>query len=232
MHSPKTSLTLVFLAVLSLGISSASAQVNKYRWLQTHQWSGQGNMETEIFSLYGDKSRIAFTPKGSGPFTIFLIDMQHNTQQLVADQAGGFAANGRVNINGSSNAAYLIIRSPGNTWTVDLEQRLDPIDEWRFFQDQKKPIKVSKLGTWSGESGQSDISISVPGKHWRIRFEQFKAGALYVSITDAAGTQRISANSSLSGEQSAWIHSSGNFVISVLAVQTPWVINAEQLILE
>lgn len=232
MHSPKSSLTLVFLAVLSLSISSAFAQVNKHRWLQTHQWSGQGNMETEIFSLYGERSRVTFTPKGSGPLSIFLIDMQHNTQQLVADQTAGFATNGRVNINGSSNAAYLVIRSPGNSWTVELEQRMDPIDEWRFLQDQKKPIKVSKLGTWSGESGQSDISISVPGGHWRIRFEQFKAGALFVSVTNEVGTQLISANSSLGGEQCAWVHSAGNFVISVLAVQTPWVINAEQLILE
>lgn len=232
MHSPKAPLTLVFLAILSLSISSASAQVNKYRWLQTHQWSGQGNMGTEIFSLYGDKSRVAFTPRGSGPFSITLVDMQHGTQQDVANQAGGFAINGRANINGSTNAAYLVIRSPGNSWTVTIEQRMDPIDEWRFLQDQKKPIKVSKLGTWSGESGQSDISLNVPGGHWRIRFEQFKAGALFISVTDEAGTQVVSVNSNLSGEQNAWIHGAGNFVISVLAVQTPWVINAEQLILE
>ncbi len=232
MHSPKLPLLLVFLAVLSLSIGSAFAQVNKYRWLQTHQWSGHGNMETEFFSLYGNKSRVAFTPKGNGPFSIFFVDMQHGTQETVANQAEGFAINGRVNISGSTSAGYLIIRAPRNSWTVVIEQRLDPIDEWRFLQDQKKPIKVSKLGTWSGDSGQTDISVTVPDGHWRIRYEQFKEGALSISVTNAAGAQVVSTSTSLSGEQSAWIHGAGTFTISVLAVQTPWVINADQLLFE
>lgn len=232
MHSAKIPSTLIFLAVLSLSISSAFAQVNKYRWLQTHQWSGSGNMETEFFSLYGNKSRVAFTPTGPGPFTILFIDTQHGTQQTVADQAEGFVINGRVNINGSTNAGYFIIRAPRNSWTVSIEQRLDPIDEWRFRQDQKKPIKVSKLGTWSGDNGQTDISVTVPDGHWRLRFEQFQAGALAITVTNQAGTQVVATSTSLGGEHSAWIHGAGTFTISVLAVQTPWVINADKLLLE
>lgn len=223
---------LLVLAVLTLSISSALAQVNKYRWLQTHQWGGHGNTETEIFRLYGNQSRVVFTPKGTGSFTVMFVDMEHNSQQHIANQTEGFASSGRVTIKGSTKAGYLIVRASTNSWTITIEQRLDPIDEWQFLQDQKKPVQVSKLGTWSGENGQTDISLTVSEGHWRIRFEQFQAGALAITVTDQTGTKVVSTSSNLSGEQSAWIHGAGTFTISVLAVQTPWVVNAEKLLLE
>jgi hypothetical protein len=232
MHSAKIFTSLIVLSALLLGIPGSFAQVNKHRWLQTQQWSGHGNTETEIFRLYGQRSRLSFSPKGKGAFSVVFVDMQHNSQQVLVNQQEGFAISGRVKLDGSTRAGYLIIRGTGNSWTLDIEQRLDPIDEWNYLQDKQKPIKTSKLGTWSGESGQSDIQLNIPEGHCRLRFEQFEAGALSITVTNQAGTQVVNTSTSIGGEHSAWIHGAGNFVISVHAVQTPWVINAEKLILE
>lgn len=227
-----TTLSFVSLLAIVLGMGSVFAQVNNVRWLNTHQWSGQGVMETEIFSFYGDKSRIAFSPKGPAAFEIIFVDMQNNTQQYIIRQATGFAMNGRINLKSNTKAGYLIIRGAGNSWQVTVEQRLDTVDEWNFLQDNKKPLKMAKLGTWSGASGQSEISLTVPEGHWRLRFEQFSPGALTVKVVNQYGIVAMAAETAVSGEQHAWIHGAGTFTIVVSSSLAEWVVNAERQLFE
>ncbi len=218
---------MAFAALMLFGLNTVFGQVVSSRWVRTQDWTGTGDMQTEMFCLYGPKWRIRYISKGKEPFSIELTDLDSGSSKLLVSNKKSIKAPGICKGQGSHKACFLRITGGRNTWQVVVEQYLDATDEWNYEQAKKAQPPLVKLGSWGGEPGDHELKFSTTRELWCLSFEQLGKGSLNIDVVDADGNSLFVHRSVKEGKGQFWIHSNGSFTLRVHAADAFWNCHAE-----
>jgi len=195
------------------------AQIRDYCWVKTHSWQGNGHISTEDIKLFGDKWRISYKTAGRGSVRIILAGEDGMAKTIVGakDQDSGRTYPAKPN-----GMAHLSIFGPSNGWTVEVEEYMDTLQEWRFRQWREGLPKPDKFAVWAGTDNE-EIVFEAPSGKWCITSQALSAGLLKVVLTNEQGRLlydnfTVSKNTPKTG----WIYQGGTVHLKISASDVKW----------
>jgi len=209
-----------FLLFVFLGVCSPRA-VAGGRWIKTHQWSGNGTRQTELFPVMGRWWRIRYDHRGKGLFQISVYDKSGRLVDVAANLREELPGVHKVKGPG---VFFLAVNGVDSEWNVEVEQYLTLVEEWRLHEEMKKPpAALRKYAVWTGEDADADYPIHIPRGSWKVVFSNEGAGMLQVLVrTKDRDFVALAANTDKPGTSESWVHASGDFVLHVTAMKTRW----------
>jgi hypothetical protein len=215
----------VIVAVLAVLLSVSAVRAQKARWVKTQLWTGCGARQTEMFQVLGKKWRIRYAPHGEGLFQVAVYDEHAQLLDMATDQHRAFPLKGLAVFKGGGRR-YLGITGADTTWTVVVEQYVTLIEEWHLYELLKQsPPELVKIGTWLGEKGVAEYTVTIPHGSWKIVSTQKGPGLFQAEVLNADGFVALAANDARPGENESWIHTSGTFTIKVTSDAPSWQID-------
>lgn len=218
----------LIIAILAMAAFGGDA----YEWKNTVSMQGRGTRQSCVFPLWGERWRVRFMPKSKGSVKVELLDENGNVVSTPINQRSldmPWTVTGPI--NPSLKSAAMRVEGTVNGWSCTIEQFVNHTGGWelhRWNQLHRDDKNLERFAMWTGEaSDEIEIPVTVESKKWRVLFETFEAGKVKVELIDNNGKCHLLNYHLSKGTSDGWVFSSGDFILRVSSVGSPWAVSFE-----
>lgn len=168
--------------IFCLASLAAFAQMREFCWVKTQSWRGNGFFYTVPVRPGGEKWQLRFHVAEHNSVRVVMHLTDGTTRQLV-NQSGLSRGTKRM----PDKEGYLEISGAGTNWSVEVEQYMDSLLEWRYRQAPAKDPELSAYGIWTGDGGEDEEEVEMPEGGWQIRCQALTGAKVKVRVIGEDG---------------------------------------------